>query len=85
MGLVDRIARHRSALEEARGLAGEVARNAPLALAAAKRAIARGLELELDEGLKVELEEYERTMATKDRQEGLAAFAQKRAPNFVGE
>ena len=84
-GLVNRIAQQRSALEEAHSLAREVAKNAPIALAAAKRAIARGADLSLDERLAVEMEQYERTMATKDRREGLEAFAQRRAPEFVGE
>ncbi|MBI5545276.1 MAG: enoyl-CoA hydratase/isomerase family protein [Deltaproteobacteria bacterium] len=85
MGLVNRMAERRTAREEALLLAQAVARNGPFAVATAKHAIDRGLDLPLDEGLALELELYERTLKTKDRLEGLAAFAEKRPPRFIGE
>jgi enoyl-CoA hydratase/carnithine racemase len=85
LGLVQAVARERSALEEALALAEVIARNAPLALAAAKHAIDEGLDRELDEALSLEHRHYEKTLASKDRLEGLAAFREKRSPRFSGE
>lgn len=85
LGLINRMAERRSVREEAMLLAQAVSRNAPIAIAAAKHAIDRGLDVSLEEGLSLEHEEYQRTLKTKDRLEGLAAFAEKRAPRFTGE
>jgi enoyl-CoA hydratase/carnithine racemase len=85
LGLVNRMAERRSVREEAMLLAQAIAKNAPIAVAAAKHAIDLGLDLPLDEGLAHEHREYEKTLKTKDRVEGLAAFAEKRPPKFTGE
>lgn len=85
LGLVNRLAERRPVREEALLLAQSIAKNGPIAVAAAKHAIDRGLDVGLDEGLSLEQEEYRRTLVSKDRLEGLAAFAEKRAPRFTGE
>ncbi len=85
LGLVNRVAERKSAREEALELARAIAHNAPLALAAAKHAIDEGLEVPLDEGLALEHKHYERTLASKDRLEGIAAFLEKRPPHYRGE
>lgn len=85
LALIQRLARERSALEEGLALAEAVAQNAPLALAAAKHAIDEGLDRELDDALTLEHRHYEKTLASKDRLEGLAAFREKRPPRFSGE
>ena len=59
-------------------LADEIAAAGPLALAAAKRAIDEGAALPLVDGLAVEAACYEEVLASEDRNEGLAAFAEKR-------
>ena len=59
-------------------------RRRPLALAAAKRAIDEGVAPPLLEGLGVEAACYEEVLASEDRNEGLAAFAEKRPPVFKG-
>jgi len=65
-------------------LAGEIAMAGPLAVAAAKRAIDEGFALPLADGLAVEAACYEEVLASEDRNEGLAAFAEKRLPTFKG-
>jgi enoyl-CoA hydratase len=84
-GIVQEVA----APDELRGRALAVARtiaaNGPLAVRAAKEAIARGSELPLDEALGLETELYGRTVPTKDRLEGLEAFREKRPPVYRGE
>jgi len=85
LGLVNRMAERRSVRDEALLLAQAVAKNAPIALGAAKHAIDRGLDVSLEEGLTIEQQEYQRTLGTKDRLEGLAAFAEKRPARYTGE
>jgi methylglutaconyl-CoA hydratase len=72
-------------LPEAAALwAAEIAAAAPLALGAAKRAIDEGLGQPLAEGLRIERDRYEEVLVTEDRNEGLAAFAEKRPPVYKG-
>ena len=85
MGLVGRIAPPGRLLDEALAYAAEVARNAPVSLRQAKKAIDGGLHLPLDEALAHEIEMYQDCLGTKDRLEALRAFAEKRPPVFTGE
>jgi enoyl-CoA hydratase/carnithine racemase len=57
---------------------------APLALAATKRAIAEGLDRPLTEGLQAERREFVGLFATEDAREGITAFLEKRAPAWTG-
>lgn len=84
LGLVNRLAPEGRLLETALGLASQVAANAPLAVGAAKHAIDEGASLELDDALALELRKYEIVLASEDRKEGLAAFAEKRPPRYAG-
>jgi methylglutaconyl-CoA hydratase len=84
LGLVDEISTSEDGESEARGLAQRILRNAPLALRAAKRAIQEGLLAPLSEGLVIERQHYLSLLQTSDRQEGLAAFREKRPPRFEG-
>jgi enoyl-CoA hydratase/carnithine racemase len=85
MGLVAQLAPPHRLLEEAVALAERLARNAPVSLRQAKRAIDGGLELPIEAGLDLEHRLYQDCLATKDRVEALRAFAEKRAPDFKGE
>jgi len=72
-----------AALPEAEKLASKLALRAPLALAAAKRALVEGDEasraLVLERGL------FEQLLDSADKTEGIAAFRQKRKPEFKGQ
>lgn len=50
----------------------------------AKRAITKGLEVDMASALELEEECYIGTLHTEDRLEGLAAFAEKRKPKYTG-
>jgi len=84
IGLVNRIAAEGRLMECALELASAIAKNGPVAVRAAKRAVDRGSELPLAEGLVLEARCYEETLPTEDRLEALAAFAEKRPPRYVG-
>jgi methylglutaconyl-CoA hydratase len=57
---------------------------APVSIAKAKEAIDRGIDVGIDEGLRIERACYDVTLFTEDRNEGLAAFAEKRPPRYRG-
>jgi methylglutaconyl-CoA hydratase len=63
---------------------GELAGCAPRSVAMAKAAIDRGIDVGIDEGLRIERQCYDVTLFSEDRDEGLRAFAEKRPPRFTG-
>ena len=85
IGLVNRVVPHDQLMNVCMELAAQIASNAPLALAQAKFAIDCGSEVELATGLMMESNAYQLLVPTKDRLEGLAAFAEKRKPIYRGE
>jgi enoyl-CoA hydratase len=50
----------------------------------AKTAINRGMQTNLESGLKYEYELYSLSLSLEDKLEGVNAFLEKRAPKFVG-
>lgn len=85
LGLVDRAVAAGTALESALALAREILPNGPVALRMAKLAVNRGLDLDRDSGLAFEQACYAQVIPTRDRLEGLAAFKEKRRPQYKGE
>jgi len=73
------------AYEEALRLAQDVSRSAPLALRMAKEAVNQGMDVDLNSGMKFEEACCSQLLTTKDRLEGLNAFAAKRSPCYTGE
>lgn len=84
IGLVDEICEPEALLDVAYSLAGEIAKNGPIAVRAAKFAISEGMNVDIETGLKIERTAYEKVIPTEDRLEGLRAFAEKRPPKYVG-
>ncbi len=74
MGLADRVVADEDVYSEARTLAGRLADGAPLALSAAKRAINRGLEVDLTTGCEIERLEFTGLFASDDRRIGMESF-----------
>lgn len=74
-----------AAYEKALEIAAEIISKGPLAVRAAKTAIACGAEMDLANGLRLEQQCYGRIIPTKDRQEGMRAFREKRTPVYKGE
>ncbi|KAJ7284031.1 ClpP/crotonase-like domain-containing protein [Mycena rebaudengoi] len=85
-GLVDYVSDSGTmAFHKALSLAEMIARNAPLAVRAAKQAISRSEDLPLEAGLDFERAVYNLLIPSWDRTEALDAFKQKRRPVFKGE
>jgi len=72
-------------IDRALEIADEIAQNGPVALAQAKYAVNKGIEVSLPVGLAIESNAYAVTIPTKDRIEGLTAFREKRKPVYTGE
>ncbi|HHR6453674.1 TPA: enoyl-CoA hydratase-related protein, partial [Providencia alcalifaciens] len=68
----------------AQTIAKRIAGHAPLAVNAAKAALVSAQESHLTEGLKLERQYFVSLAGTDDRQEGIAAFFEKRSPQFTG-
>lgn len=84
IGLVSQIVSPESLMAVAHETAATIARQAPLAVAAAKRAINSALDLPLAVGLAYEAEVFALAFATNDQREGMTAFIEKRRPTFTG-
>jgi enoyl-CoA hydratase len=84
-GLVDIVVAPEELLPRANELAARFASRAPLAAAAILEAVIAGNERSLDDGCRLESSLFARLAATRDTQEGLAAFLAKRPPVWRGE
>jgi enoyl-CoA hydratase len=83
-GLVNRLTTFEDLLAVAESLANEIALLAPLAIRACLKALTRGSDLPLAQGLKLEAELFARLFDTEDMREGTRAFLEKRQPRFSG-
>ncbi len=83
-GLINGVCDVDRLLDAVTEIAVQIAENGPVAVRQAKQAIARGLQMSLADGLAFEIEAYNRTVPTEDRLEGVAAFNEKRKPQFRG-
>lgn len=84
LGLVNRVVPVEQYLEEAYRLAASIAAMSPVAARLAKESINRAFETHLDEGLHFERKNFYLTFASEDQKEGMAAFLEKRKPEFKG-
>jgi enoyl-CoA hydratase/carnithine racemase len=85
VGLVNAVVPGADLMAEARRWAETLSKCGPLALRAVKRAMVEGYQLPLEEGLAVEQRLFNSLAYTEDLREGLAAFSEKRAPQFKGQ
>ncbi|XP_021855271.2 probable enoyl-CoA hydratase 2, mitochondrial [Spinacia oleracea] len=85
VGLVNYCVPPGSAYSKALEIAREINQKGPVAVRMAKRAINDGLDMDMQSALRLEEECYQQVLNTRDRLEGLAAFAEKRKPRYTGE
>jgi enoyl-CoA hydratase/carnithine racemase len=85
LGLVDRRVAAGQAREAALELAAQIAANSPVGVRNSKRALRAGADVDLAAGLDIEDGAWRATAFSGDRREGVAAFNEKRTPNWPGE
>ncbi|MHA6264221.1 enoyl-CoA hydratase [Arenibacterium sp. CAU 1754] len=81
-GLVSRVVPAKKLMEEAMGAAQKIAEKSMPTLMAAKESVNRSYETTLNEGLLFERRVFHSMFATEDQKEGMAAFLEKRQPQF---
>jgi len=81
-GLVNRVVPVEYYLDEAIALAAEIATKAPIAVRLAKEAVLKAHSSTLEGGLEFERKNFYLLFATNDQKEGMAAFVEKRKPNW---
>lgn len=85
IGLVNAIFPADSLLEEVESIAGKLAAKPLFAIGQAKKAIQKGLVLDLHTGSTLERDAFSLTFSSEDRTEGMQAFLEKRKPSFKGK
>jgi enoyl-CoA hydratase/carnithine racemase len=85
IGLVSKVVASESLISEVDALAKVMTSKAPISLRYIKEAVNKGLDLTLEQGLRLEADLYFLLHTTSDRTEGIKAFQQKRTPEFKGQ
>jgi enoyl-CoA hydratase len=85
IGLADAVFPADQLMAKVRDLAGRIAKNGPLAVAAAKRVIHQGQSMSLEASLALEQRAFGELFASTDQKEGMAAFLGKRPAAFTGK
>lgn len=85
IGLVNQVVPGNELMSSALRLAEDLATKGPISLRYAKEAIIKGMDMTLEQGLRLEADLYFLLHTTRDRQEGITAFREKRTPDFKGK
>jgi len=83
IGLINKVVEEDRLLDECLTKANQICQKSFVALIQAKRAIHDGADLTLSDALALERETFAVAFATEDRAEGIAAFLEKRTPDFM--
>ena len=84
-GMVNKVVPGPKLMDEVTATARKIAANAPISARQAKKALDKATELDRNSGYAFEIEAYNRTVVTQDRQEGINAFNEKRKPVYKGQ
>jgi len=84
IGLVNKVIAKEEVAAEAEAMARTMTTKGPIALRYAKEAVNKGLDLTLEQGLRLEADLYFLLHTTEDRTEGIKAFLERRPPHFKG-
>lgn len=85
LGLVNNVFAPDALEEETMKIAQTIAEKSPIALQMAKEAVKLAARTNLDEGLRREVDLFAICFSTEDKEEGVAAFLEKRKPVFKGK
>ena len=84
-GIINKVCDADELMDEVMETAVKICENAPLAIQQVKKALNMSQQLDIKSGFAYELEAYNRLLPTKDREEGIRAFNEKRKPEFYGK
>ena len=84
LGLVQGVFPRESLMDQAMKLAGELAAKSPLAMRYCKSALHYSRDVDIDTGQEIERDLFSLCFASEDQTEGMAAFLEKRKPEFKG-
>ena len=84
IGLIHKVVPHQELVAETQNTGEKMAVKAPIALKYAKETVCKGLDLTLEQGLRLECDMYMILHTTMDRTERIRAFVEKRPPEFRG-
>lgn len=84
-GLINKVVPVEVLWKETIALAKQIAQKSPIAVQLAKESVNKAFETSLDEGLQFERKNFYLTFASEDQKEGMAAFIEKRKPEFNGK
>ena len=85
IGLITRVVTGKKLFEEAEAIAKRLISRAPIAVRYAKEAVNKGMDMTLEQGLRLEADLSFLLQTTEDRTEGIKAFLEKRTGQFKGE
>ncbi|PVV13792.1 MAG: enoyl-CoA hydratase [gamma proteobacterium symbiont of Ctena orbiculata] len=83
-GLVNHVYPQDRLMQEALAMAEQILQKGPLAVRLSKQAIVRGQGLDLDSACQIESQSFGLCFSSDDQKEGMAAFLEKRKPEFKG-
>jgi enoyl-CoA hydratase len=84
MGLVNRVLPPENFMEAVMKTARIIASKGKVSLRAAKQAVNKGMDVDLETGCRIEIDAFALCMASSDAKEGTAAFLEKRKASFSG-
>jgi len=85
LGLVNKLSKEGETLADAKTLARQIAKRAPIATRLILQAVDEGLNAPIDRGLEAETRAFLESLRTEDAAEGIQAFFQKREAQFKGK
>jgi enoyl-CoA hydratase len=85
IGLVNKVVKPEKLENEIEAFAANLVTKAPLAMRYCKEAVNNGLDMTLDQGLRLEADLYFLLHTTSDRTEGVQSYLQKRKPEYKGQ
>ncbi len=85
IGLVNRVVSSQKVYDTCMEFAQSIAAKGPIAVRYTRETVGKGMDLTLEQGLRLEADLYYLLHTTKDREEGIKAFQEKRTPKFTGK